>query len=128
MGAGYDMKCNDCGEQFQARIGGSMSAEQLRCWRCGDATMVGYEDMGLLALRRWGFRFGLDSFFLWGLDELAATNPELIPITDVEYNRAMERKAGRCSCGGRYQLIAPMRCPRCRSIELTEGEVYCHYD
>ena len=39
-----------------------------------------------------------------------------------------EAAAGNCECGGNFRLDAPVRCPKCRSAEIDEGEVTVYYD
>ncbi|HEV3260463.1 MAG TPA: hypothetical protein VG013_26650, partial [Gemmataceae bacterium] len=33
------------------------------------------------------------------------------PITEDEYRRRVEAKAGACPCGGQFTFDAPLRCP-----------------
>jgi len=42
------------------------------------------------------------------------------PITEDEYRRRVEAKAGACPCGGRFTFDAPLRCPACHSESVTD--------
>ena len=42
------------------------------------------------------------------------------PITEDEYRRRVEAKAGACSCGGQFSFDAPLRCPSCRSDSVSD--------
>ena len=39
-----------------------------------------------------------------------------IPYEQVE--KAIEKKAGKCRCGGKFKLDAKPRCPKCRSTKF----------
>lgn len=131
MGTGHETKCNDCHNEFEVRFGDCIDAEMLRCWRCGHTIWITYETMGLFTLRLWATANRRDyAHGLWQfpeLEKIAETNPELPLLSHAGYRRALQRRAGRCKCGGPYRVTAPARCPRCRSTSLTFGEVCCYY-
>jgi hypothetical protein len=51
-----------------------------------------------------------------------------LPISEEAYHAGVEAVAGNCRCGGSYRLNAPVRCPRCRSTRIEEGETSTMYD
>ena len=50
------------------------------------------------------------------------------PITEEEYQRVVEQKAGTCTCGGRFAFDMPVRCPACRSDAATDLGTFIRYD
>ena len=52
------------------------------------------------------------------------------PISEREYQVAVEGLVGGCDCGGSFRYDAPPRCPECGSTreQWTEGTVQAIYD
>ena len=50
------------------------------------------------------------------------------PLTEKEYDKAVEQFAGKCKCGGQFSLTAPVRCPKCKSDDIDLGEAMIMYD
>ncbi|MEI7850084.1 MAG: hypothetical protein WCK35_30105 [Chloroflexota bacterium] len=42
-----------------------------------------------------------------------------IPLSEAEFETAVETKLGKCKCGGQFTKKASVRCPKCKSIELV---------
>lgn len=43
-------------------------------------------------------------------------------------NRHIEDVIVKCSCGGKYTVDAPTRCPYCHSTRIEEGDIILMYD
>jgi hypothetical protein len=50
------------------------------------------------------------------------------PFSKAEYEAAVEKMAGICSCGGEFKFKAPVRCPKCHSRSIAMGDITVHYD
>src|SRR5262245_16816323 len=116
MGRVFQAVCGSCGHTFRASEGGGFNFEALRCDKCGTPTAVEYEaiwDTYLAMLK------GNKSILPEPNGADGQTYPGE-PITKDEYRRRVEAAAGACSCGGRFTLDAPLRCPACRSEAVTD--------
>ena len=99
MGTGYSAICNNCGKHFSENSGCSMVSELLRCGLCSKEKWIFFNDFG--------------------------SYPSESPV----YEQRIEKMAGVCSCGGKFKVNAPARCPRNKSPdwgEDPEGPVICY--
>ena len=93
----YDARCNTCGYEFGLGVGGTKFNAGLRCDTCGELILI---DNG-------------------------SHNRGRIEDYKTYYEKHyadMEKKAGYCSCGGKFKNDAPPRCPKCRSTDISEVE------
>jgi hypothetical protein len=124
MGRMFEAKCTSCQHSFNACDGGTASAESLRCTQCSESQNVEYAEIPDTFL---GFLKGLQTSMpeLNGADWRTFDGP---PITEDEYRRAVEVKAGNCACGGRFAFDMPVRCPACRSDAVIDLGTFMRYD
>jgi predicted Zn-ribbon and HTH transcriptional regulator len=130
MGCKVDTKCKSCGHAFSYDDGGGFFFMLLPC---GRTKSIGNDDMGKLQLR---FQKGLAlksqadrrARGLPADEEAVEQFAHLEPLSAEDYFAAVEKKAGKCRCGGNLRFDAPPRCPRCRSTDLAEGKVSMLYD
>ena len=92
-------RCNKCGYEFWIEIGGTMLANQLRCDLCGESKLVDAPDSRLYPREK-----------------------RLAFSSDKERDEYLEKKAGKCICGGQFKYGAPARCPECGATDITELE------
>ena len=122
MGCEFETKCCDCGSVFLASHGGGFFFHLVRCDRCGETKSIGFDELGDLHER---YLKGLEGPYCIASsehDKHIREHSPLEPIREDEYNRGIDKLAGKCGCGGKYLLDAPVRCPECRSTNLEEGE------
>jgi hypothetical protein len=108
MGYTAEAKCRECGEKFEFKQGGGFAFHLVRCDQCGETKDISFEEFGehhILARERRGK-----------------------PISEDEYNAAVDLVAGPCKCKGKYTLNAPPRCPKCRSRNISQGRITVCYD
>jgi hypothetical protein len=117
--------CLECGEQFEMSRGGGFTFHQLGCDRCGRTTAVSLAALGDLHLR---YLAGLPTPFAVSASDTVSETAKAEPISEEEYQREVEKIAGKCSCGGEFTFAAPPRCPRCRSTRLAKGTIVICYD
>jgi len=79
-----------CGHTFKVDEGGGFHFHLLRCNKCGRTKAMD-------ANRR------------------EEADPK---VSFEESQKAVEKKAGKCRCGGKYTFEAKPRCPKCRSTRL----------
>ena len=128
MGHQTQDKCLDCGCTFAADHGGGFFFHLLRCDQCGQVTSVAFRDLGQLHVR---YVKGLSVPYCTASEESDRQIQEhapVEPISQQEYHRGVEARAGKCECGGQYTLDAPVRCPQCRSARIEEGQPTIFYD
>jgi hypothetical protein len=116
MGRAYQAVCKSCGHTFPASEGGGFSFESLRCDQCGEDTAVSHNDVweSYLAMLKGG------NFAFPEPDGADGRTYQGEPITEGEFRRRVEAKAGICSCGGQFKFDAPLRCPACRSASVAD--------
>ena len=90
MGRMFEATCNACQHSFNACDGGTVSAESLRCTQCSESRDVEYQDIPDTYL---AYLKGLQTSMpeMNGADWRMFDGP---PITEEEYRRAVEGKAG----------------------------------
>lgn len=106
MGQRRSAHCRECGNDFLVNDGGGLGFVQLRCADCGRARNLEREVMDNLAAQR-------------GIHPSAAGNS-----LDADFQKLL----GRCDCGGEFTSDAAIRCPNCRSTEVTLGKPDLLYD
>lgn len=97
MGHQFGAICSACGRGFTVNVGGGFTFELLHCDKCGRTHSVGHAEV-------------LDAY----------QGYQRTPLAEQEYYQALEKHAGRCSCGGQFLLSARPRCPRCGSTGYQE--------
>jgi hypothetical protein len=102
MGQRISATCRDCGEAFFADLGGGFRFDQFRCELCGRTKNV--------------------------LHAKYPPNIDGRSMTTEEFHAATEACAGQCSCGGRFLVNAPLRCPKCKSTAVDQGATILDYD
>lgn len=128
MGTRARAKCLDCKEQFTVSHGGGFMFHQLQCVRCGQATNIGFSDLGDLHLR---YLKGSDRPYTVAFADqhrYVREHLDIEPIAEDDYYAAVEVAAGKCDCGGKLSFDAPARCPKCGSVQIEEGDVFACYD
>lgn len=128
MGSEVDAKCLDCGQTFTVQNGGGLAFHLVRCDQCGETKSISFDELGDLHAR---YVKGLD--VPWSMvsahhDRYIQEHARFEPITEDQYNTGIESVAGACTCGGRFSLNAPPRCPKCRSLRIEEGGASVMYD
>ena len=120
MGSAIGVICNACGARFEASRGGGFFFELLHCDACGGTKSVPHNELGdAHALRVRGLG-GSWTVATQEVDKRVQQASDLEPLTGGDFKRLVERKAGKCDCGGSFRLDAPPRCPNCRSSDFTE--------
>jgi len=119
MGRCFQAACGTCRHTFMVTEGGGFSFDALRCNRCGADTTVAHADVSddYLAMLK---GFGCEGTEPDGADWRTYPGE---PITNDEYRRRVEVKAGVCPCGGQFSYDAPPRCPACRSDAVTDNKL-----
>jgi hypothetical protein len=132
MGIRFEAICLDCSQPFKVDDGGGFFFELVRCESCGESTSVSH---GKVAA--WGSRIirmmkehGREMRWPFPADDptYRALFLELASKVTVEYNQSVESTIGRCRCGGRFTMDAPIRCPGCGSLNITKGKPFENYD
>ncbi|MFH1551031.1 MAG: hypothetical protein ABIH04_10790 [Planctomycetota bacterium] len=129
MGTEYRAKCRKCGRNFTVRTGGGFVFELLHCDRCGKERSITFEEIGEPHFR---YARGLEEtgcavVHSKGYDEYVRKHHPVAPLSEEEYEKAVEKIAGRCRCGGRFRFDVPHRCPKCGSGDVEFISV-AHYD
>ena len=124
MGQVMEAVCKACQHRFRTVEGGGFHFELLRCRVCGESKAVPFKAV-------W------DSYLAY-LKGRKPLMPEPNgadwrkypgkPISEADYHRAVETEAGTCSCGGKFSLNAPLRCPACRSADVESGKPTVLFD
>lgn len=64
-----------------------------------------------------------------GTDKNIQDNYAGEPISENEYDSAVEQIAGKCKCGGNFRIAAKPRCPKCHSTDFKDsGGTMFFYD
>jgi len=106
MGMTYNATCRNCGNTFTSRYGGGFSFVDVRCDKCGKEKTAPNKVLNMLCL---------------------VINEDKFKINE-EINLEIEAAIGRCECGGRFSINAPVRCPQCKSTDIEEGPGVILYD
>lgn len=128
MGQMINCTCLDCGDTFTISEGGGFFFHLVRCEKCGETRGISFDELGELHDR---YIKGLGMPYSSASeqhDRVIQADPHILPITEAEYDRGVEEKAGTCTCGGKFKLNAPARCPKCHSVSLEKGESGMMYD
>lgn len=133
MGQQLGAKCLECGYTFSVRHGGGFFFHLVRCEDCGEEKAIGFDELGELHERYIKGLAGPYSLASREHDQIIQDDPKIKPISESECHQGIEDYAGRCTCGGKYSLDAPPRCPKCHSLLIKEGgdgmiNVTVHYD
>jgi Zn finger protein HypA/HybF involved in hydrogenase expression len=121
-------KCLECGNTFTVDHGGGFVFHLLRCDKCGRTKAIDFARLGELHLR---YLKGLPGPYCVATsehDKYVREQVDLQPISEEEYQRGVEKRAGKCKCGGKYVFDAPPRCPKCHSTNIKEGGTTIMYD
>ena len=122
MGCTVEARCLDCGEEFTVDHGGGFVFHLVRCNQCGQTRQVYFWDLEELHDR---YLKGLDGPYCIVTaehDKEVRENSPVEPISEKDYFKGVEAKAGKCRCGGKYLIDAPARCPECRSANIKESD------
>lgn len=130
MGTRTQHQCRSCGTSFEVEEGGGFVFDILHCDRCGDARRVGHEEMGDIHLR---YVKGLDvpyAIVRAASDARIREGYPGAPLSEPEYETAVQASVDACGCGGSYRYDAPARCPGCGATRerWTESEWIVDYD
>ena len=128
MGHRNGARCLDCGEDFSVDHGGGFTFHLLRCDRCGKAKQIGFDKIEDLHNRYLKGLKGPYAVATMAHDKWVRENCEGEPLSEEEYHKAIEEFAGSHRCRGKYRFDAPPRCPKCRSLNIEEGETMMCYD
>jgi hypothetical protein len=124
MGYAERYRCTTCGNHFTVARGPNMFSHVLHCDRCGLGRGVRFAELGDIH-ERWIAGLGSPwSIATMQHDRHLQETFEGEPLTDEEYEAAVDEWAGSCECGGRWRLKAPaqVRCPTCRGVEAIRTE------
>ena len=108
--------------------GGGFSFHLVRCDTCGATKSIAFDELGELHLR---YLKGLSGPYCVASsehDEYVQKHAAVEPISGAEYYSEIDAIAGECSCGGKFSLNSPPRCPKCRSTSIEIGEPTILYD
>jgi Zn finger protein HypA/HybF involved in hydrogenase expression len=94
MGSRSNATCRKCRHRFTLDEWGGFHFHLLRCNKCGRTKAMD-------AARR------------------EETNPK---VSFEQSQKAIEKKAGKCRCGGKFTFDAKPRCPKCRSTRYEVDE------
>ena len=128
MGHTAEHKCLDCGKDFEAEHDGGFFFHLLRCDSCGKTKEVSFEEIEDLHTR---YIKGLPGPYCVASsehDDYVQQNVDVEPLSEKDYNNGVEKFAGVCKCGGSFLFDAPVRCPKCRSINIEEIRITIMYD
>ncbi len=118
MGQSYGATCKPCGHTFVVSEGGGIFQELLHCTKCSETADVLHEDVRDAYL---GYLKGMNNI-LPEMDGSDGQSYEGEPITRRQYRAAVEKKAGKCLCGGRFRYSARPRCPACASDDIFDNK------
>jgi len=127
MGTMSEAVCKECSYRFRVNEGGGFTFHLLRCIRCGRDKRVPFEKLG--DTHR-AYLKGLSGPYSVATDtqdgeEKARFKGE--PISEKEFEKSVEKYAGKCRCGGTFKFNGRVRCPKCRSTRV-ELELMVMYD
>ena len=141
MGESFRATCFACGQSFEAADGGGFTFIDAHCVHCG---RVAYIELAALTEAWAGYQHAAEAV----LESIGRSYPMPAgslgarPLTAIERTRCalqltvpsrllhagLERHLGRCQCGSRFSVHAPVRCPHCRSTNFDRGELLTLYD
>lgn len=127
MGYTFEANCMDCGLQFTTSKGGGFFFELFRCDTCGVTREVSHSKLGETFLRYIKGLPGIYSVATAERDKYIQSLP-LEPLSEEDFELAVSKYLGKCKCGGTFLETAPVRCPRCFSTHIQEGEILIDYD
>ena len=123
-----EVLCNDCGHAFSMSNGGGVNFHLLRCNKCGETKSILFDEIADLHFRYIKGLTGPYSIATSERDAWIREHYDGEPVSEMEYYRSIEGFAGLCACKGEYRMDAPVRCPKCRSINIEEDERRAFYD
>ncbi len=124
MGTLSKTTCLQCGHTFMDGSGGGFLFDQFRCENCGESRSVSHEELGE-AYDRYAEKI-IQVFFG---EVQNGPDCEIERDYEKDYEKNVENIIGKCTCGGRYLLHAPSRCPKCHSTQLeTDDSTTIYYD
>lgn len=128
MGCVVKTKCLDCDEEFAYKDGGGFFFHLVRCEKCGKSKSIGFDELGETHLR---YIKGLPVPYCIAssdFDKNIQKYAQVEPMSEDDYNNAVETFAGVCRCKGKYKFNSPPRCPKCRSTRIEEIGTGIMYD
>ena len=129
MGSSFTALCKKCGHKFTANVGGGFLFHLLHCDRCGRAKGIERKEIEKAYLQLRNDPKVSHRTVSQKHDDLVHIMYPGNPISSKEHYRIAEELAGRCTCGGKYLVDAPPRCPKCKSDEFEDsGEYRLMYD
>ena len=137
MGEMYEAACRDCFHTFQSSDGGGFHFFDLHCTECGQVQSVAHDlipEATEQYHRAAGEALAVDYSNAKPLIALPVDGEELSRLREAiaeataRFNEAIEPIIGRCSCGGRFALGAPVRCPFCKSTNTQRRVTLMDYD
>jgi hypothetical protein len=128
LGSSSAAQCLDCKGQFTVDHGGGFRFHQLRCVRCGQATTIGFDELGDLHVRYLKGSERPYTLVFEGEHRYVREHVDVEPLSSEEYYAAVAAAAGNCDCGGTLSFDAPARCPKCGSAQIEEGPPLVCYD
>jgi hypothetical protein len=120
MGTEYGAICKKCHTRFRVSEGGGFMFHLLHCDKCGKPKSLSFVEIGEPHLR---YLKGLSGPYSIATQEHDKNVQETYPgepLSEAEYNLAIEKLAGKCGCGGYFKLDAPPRCPKCKSPDFKK--------
>src|SRR3954471_23916246 len=120
MGMASGARCRACDHRLQINEGGGFTFHVLRCDRCGETRPVTFDELGLIHLRYLKGLPGPYSVATAEHDQHVKDTFTGKPLSERGYHTAVQKYAGRHSCGGAFKFRAPPRCPKCHSVALAE--------
>jgi hypothetical protein len=130
MGSEFSAICNKCGRKFQVLDGGGFFFHLLHCDKCGRHKQIGFDRLGEAHLAYIKGLAGPYAIATSQHDKQIQDEYPGAPLSQAEYDAAVEDIAGKCKCGGRFRMDAPARCPKCASTDFRQDEdgISCCYD
>ena len=117
MGMESGARCKACGHTFRISEGGGFAFHLLRCDRRGETRSVTFDELGLIHLRYLKGLPGPYSVATAQHDQQVKHKFTGKPLSERGYHAAVQKYAGKHSCGGAFKFRAPPRCPRCHSAD-----------
>jgi len=107
MGHEVESKCLDCGTTYTVKQGGGFSSHLVRCDKCGRTKSIGFDELDELQLR---YLKGLKGPYCVVSSEHEEHVRKHLPVEPIdEYHSGINAMAGKCRCGGKYNLNTPPR-------------------
>lgn len=128
MGSQSPAQCLACGQEFTVSEGGGFFFHLLRCDGCGGTKSLSFHELGELHLRYLKGLSGPYAQVSAEHDRHVREHVDVEPISESDYQAAIEELAGSCDCGGNFTFDAPSRCPACRSTHIEVHPPTVMYD